>query len=401
MNLISLEQLNILHFSIAIAFGTSISMLALFHRHIQGLAIQHGIRLLGPVIFLLFMQLQPEPLALFKGMMVSESLYFAFGILTLWIPYPEKAANALSYTFILTVAALGAIILTNPTWQSLDFLQLRWLVILQVALIMMDAVSVYYKLGNREDYGAFIFNAIGSILLTFMFTTDGLFFMLIFRLGFYFALLRQFSKAKASHEADIQSRIDALEKDFNDAVRKEVSHRVFYLELSKEKMAQVHKTDNLTGALTKKAMYEKLDKLTTAKDKNTFSVLMFDIDKFKTINDTMGHIVGDKCLKLLSQIARQSIRDHDHLCRYGGDEFLIILPDADLRTAVIVAERFRRNIEKTDDPHFTVSIGVANFPQDASGTKDLLQHADDGLYLAKEKGRNRVSYLNKSSSTPQ
>jgi len=182
-------------------------------------------------------------------------------------------------------------------------------------------------------------------------------------------------------------------------VRKEVNQRIFYLELSKEKMAQIHKTDNLTGALTKKAMLDMLDKMTTDKDKRTFSILMFDIDKFKTVNDTLGHIVGDKCLKILAQHARQSIRDHDHLCRFGGDEFLIILPDADLKTAVVVAERFRRNIEKTDDPHFTVSIGIANYPTDASGTKDLLQHADDGLYISKDKGRNKVSYLNKKSLT--
>lgn len=395
MNFLTLEQLNTLHFSLAIAFSSSLFFLSIFNRHIGALSIQHGIRLLGPVIFLILMQLQGEPITFFKAVMITESLYFAFSIVTLWIPHPESTDVNMSLLFVLALGVLGIVIQFNPEWNRLEFLQLRWLVILQVSLIMVDALSIYLKKGTEEDYGAFVFNAIGSILLTFMFTTDGLFFMLIFRLGFYFALLRQFSKAKQRYDNQKKAQLEALEKDFNDTVRKEVNQRIFYLELSKEKMAQVHKTDNLTGALTKKAMYDTLDKMTADKDKKTFSVLMFDLDKFKSINDTMGHIIGDKCLKILSQIARQSIRDHDHFCRYGGDEFLIILPDADLNTAIIVAERFRRNIEKTDDPHFTVSIGVATYPLDGQSTKTLLQHADDSLYLSKEKGRNRVSHLKK------
>lgn len=397
MNLLTLEQLNLLHYTLLIAFGSSLFFLAIFQKKIKAQIIDDAIRLLGPVLFIVAIHLNGDNLTLFKGLMLSESLYYAFGILLLWIPHPKEHNRTLSLSFVIALSIFGLFILATPGWSGLKFLELRWLVILQVATIMVYALTNYLKKGDKEDYGALIFNAIGSVILTFMFTTDGLFFLLFFRMGFYISLLRQYTKAKNQFESLQADHLNALEKDFQDTVRKEVNHRIFYLELSKEKMAEVHKTDNLTGALTKKAMFDTLDKMTTSKEKQTFSILMFDIDKFKGINDTLGHIVGDKCLKILAQIARKSIRDHDHLCRYGGDEFLIILPDADLRTAVIVAERFRRNIEKTEDPHFTVSIGVANYPKDAQGTKDLLQHADDGLYLSKEKGRNQVSYLNKEA----
>lgn len=399
MNLLTLEQLNMLHYTLVIALGTGLSMMAFLNRHIHVLAIRQNMRLAGTVLFVVLMQLSGDSLTLFKSIMFAESLFFAFGIITLWIPHQDNQRESIDIAFVILLGIAAIAILITPAWKDLQFLQLRWIIILQVALIMAYALSVYYKYGRQEDFGSFVFNAIGSIFLSFMFTTDGLFIMLVFRLGFYLALLKQALKAKTLYQRQLDDRLNALESDFSDTVRKEVNQRIFYLERTKEKMAEIHKTDNLTGALTKKAMYDTLDKMTTAKDKKTFSVLMFDIDKFKAINDTLGHIVGDKCLKILSQIARKSIRDHDHFCRYGGDEFLIILPDADLKTATVVAERFRQNIQNTESPKFTVSIGLATFPTDGSGTKDLLQHADDGLYISKENGRNRVSYLDKSEKS--
>ncbi len=119
---------------------------------------------------------------------------------------------------------------------------------------------------------------------------------------------------------------------------------------------------------------------------------MFDIDSFKSINDNLGHIAGDKCLKHMAFLARQSIRDDDQLGRYGGDEFIIVLPTANLKTAAIVAERFRKNVEQTDDPHFTVSVGISAYPENGSTVKELIAQADAGLYLSKQNGKNRCSY---------
>jgi diguanylate cyclase (GGDEF)-like protein len=125
---------------------------------------------------------------------------------------------------------------------------------------------------------------------------------------------------------------------------------------------------------------------------NEFSILMFDIDNFKGINDTYGHIAGDMCIKRLALIAKSSIRDEDSIGRYGGDEFVVVLPSLTISQARLVAERFRKKVDETESPHFSVSIGIASYPQDASNVKELIAAADEGLYKSKRKGRNTVSH---------
>lgn len=189
---------------------------------------------------------------------------------------------------------------------------------------------------------------------------------------------------------EIQTKNQKIEKDFNDAVRKEVNKHMFYHELSKDKIKTISQTDDLTQSLNKKALLNLTEEMIG--QKKPFAMLMFDIDKFKTINDTLGHIVGDMCLKNLATIARRCIRDNDILSRYGGDEFIILLPQSDLQNATRIAERFRMMIAQTEDPHFTVSIGISCFPEDGKDVKTLIQCADEGLYISKRKGRNQVSH---------
>ena len=128
------------------------------------------------------------------------------------------------------------------------------------------------------------------------------------------------------------------------------------------------------------------------KDNTPFSLLMFDIDKFKNINDTYGHITGDKCIKRLSLISKTALRDKDSLGRYGGDEFIIVIPEANLAKAKAIAERLRKKVDDTEGPHFTISIGISTFPDDGRKSKELIDSADKGLYVSKEKGRNTVSH---------
>jgi len=124
---------------------------------------------------------------------------------------------------------------------------------------------------------------------------------------------------------------------------------------------------------------------------------MFDIDHFKQVNDTYGHLVGDRVLISISAIARTVLRDGDVLVRYGGEEFLAVLPAASMEDLQLVAERLRRAIEDssvTDGSQtirVTASLGAAAFPNREVEQKDqLVQLADDALYRAKESGRNRV-----------
>ncbi|NTW70917.1 MAG: GGDEF domain-containing protein [Eubacteriaceae bacterium] len=127
------------------------------------------------------------------------------------------------------------------------------------------------------------------------------------------------------------------------------------------------------------------------------SILIFDIDHFKNVNDTYGHIVGDKVLVSIAKIALASIREGDVLVRYGGEEFLCVLPGANQSDANIIAERIRiivmNNIVKhaEQDIRVTISIGVASYPHNNIADSDqLIKLADDAMYVAKNTGRNRT-----------
>ncbi|MCX7843573.1 MAG: GGDEF domain-containing protein [Clostridia bacterium] len=189
---------------------------------------------------------------------------------------------------------------------------------------------------------------------------------------------------------EAEKKVAAVDKNLNLEVRK----RVLEIERSNEKLSNIARTDALTKAYNKAAIMETINKLIESKETREFSIIMFDIDNFKTINDTLGHIEGDKCIKKLALIALRSIREIDSLGRYGGDEFIIVLPETSVPQARLIAERFRKKVAETESPHFTVSIGLAHYPTDALDAKGLIASADDGLYQSKHKGRNAVSYKN-------
>ncbi len=128
-----------------------------------------------------------------------------------------------------------------------------------------------------------------------------------------------------------------------------------------------------------------------------FAVLFVDADKFKNVNDQHGHVHGSKLLHELGQKLKTFVRDSDHIVRYGGDEFVAILTPADLQAGKAVAERIRREIEKTEflkadglKLKITVSIGVAIFPDHASLKDEIIEAADHAMYAAKSESRNRV-----------
>lgn len=119
---------------------------------------------------------------------------------------------------------------------------------------------------------------------------------------------------------------------------------------------------------------------------------MFDIDFFKCINDTYGHQTGDVVLAEVASALKSAVRETDFLGRYGGEEFLVVLPETELEIALNIGERIRKNIEALSfsekDLRVTISGGLKEFKQgDAS---DLIKEADELLYMAKRKGRNRV-----------
>jgi len=126
---------------------------------------------------------------------------------------------------------------------------------------------------------------------------------------------------------------------------------------------------------------------------STFSIIFFDLDYFKKVNDEYGHLVGDEVLEEVTEIVSQANRSADIFARYGGEEFIILTPETDLSGALIHAERLRNDIEKYKFKtinHLTSSFGVTEFIADSDTLESLLDRADKALYQAKEFGRNRV-----------
>ncbi|MBP7073461.1 MAG: GGDEF domain-containing protein [Clostridia bacterium] len=183
---------------------------------------------------------------------------------------------------------------------------------------------------------------------------------------------------------------EELIEDMKKSLNKEVKKRVFEIERTNERLLEISKTDMLTKTFNKITILNIIEKLITSKKMEAFSILMFDIDNFKTINDSLGHVTGDMCLKTLSAIASGNIREVDYIGRYGGDEFIIVLPTLSVNEARFVAERFRKKVNETSNPRFTVSIGIATYPHDGQTVHELIQAADRGLYKAKNMGKNTV-----------
>ena len=157
--------------------------------------------------------------------------------------------------------------------------------------------------------------------------------------------------------------------------------------------------DELTGLYNRRQLQTELEQAKQQADTLSvpFSICLIDIDRFKEINDGSGHLAGDTVLREFSDVARGSIRDTDVLGRYGGDEFMQILPDTDLKGAVMHAERLRVYAHFLDfqkilaQKHISLSIGVAQY-RVGEKINDLISRADAALYQAKQRGRNRVEW---------
>jgi diguanylate cyclase (GGDEF)-like protein len=153
-------------------------------------------------------------------------------------------------------------------------------------------------------------------------------------------------------------------------------------------------SDALTGIMNRRALYTILvqEFERARRYKKPFFIVLFDVDLFKHVNDTHGHVTGDKVLVEMTKFVSQSIRQSDHLGRWGGEEFLLILPETEIGPAYTLAERLRKEIAKTsfaNVDHITVSFGIALYQPDQS-LEDVLRCADDALYKAKHNGRNQV-----------
>ena len=201
----------------------------------------------------------------------------------------------------------------------------------------------------------------------------------------------------ASHGTGLGIMLEALMLAFI------ISHRIKILEdirASQEELKEQASTDPLTRLHNRRYFSSEADFLLALcrEQKRPMAVMIADIDHFKRVNDTWGHPVGDKVIVRIAQTLKSCCRSRDLLARFGGEEFVILLPDADLRQAALCAERIRATVAKTafqmvdgETAHVSMSIGVALVDVEQDSIQSALDRADQALYAAKQDGRNRVA----------
>ncbi|MEO4048266.1 diguanylate cyclase [Pseudomonas sp. CAU 1711] len=166
-----------------------------------------------------------------------------------------------------------------------------------------------------------------------------------------------------------------------------------------QQLKHLSRTDRLTGLNNRGHWEEELHREYSRHRRygSMASLVIFDIDHFKRVNDTFGHPAGDKVIQLVADVVREAIRESDIAGRYGGEEFVVLLPDVDKAGARLFAERLRQLVEGLVVDHegqeirFTISLGVADLAQSSQDHQELIDWADRALYQSKHGGRNRVT----------
>jgi diguanylate cyclase (GGDEF)-like protein len=208
--------------------------------------------------------------------------------------------------------------------------------------------------------------------------------------------VRKFAAGNLDHRINIETgdEIEELAETFNEMAAS--------IQRQTRALEQAAVTDQLTGLYNRRHLIEvlQLEIARCERHGGEFAVAVMDVDHFKNFNDTRGHLAGDEVLVSISETLRSSCRRIDTLARFGGEEFVVVLPNADLDHGREACQRLRYTVEHKEFPGeetqpggtVTISIGVASYPADGTSFDQLLAVADERLYASKKAGRNRVAW---------
>lgn len=211
-----------------------------------------------------------------------------------------------------------------------------------------------------------------------------------------------------NHDVSLTVSMTSENRDEVELMKKNISSIRHYLEAAKpviesqilmERLKDTSLRDGMTGLYNRRFLEEIIDKIMSQADrkKDTYSVMMLDVDFFKMVNDTYGHDIGDKVIVALSKVLKDNIRDSDLAIRYGGEEFVLMLCNATEEGAMAVAKKIHSafgalsfDVGNSEALKKTISIGMAKFPTDGDTIWKCIKYADTALYVAKDTGRNKI-----------
>lgn len=276
-------------------------------------------------------------------------------------------------------------------------------IIVITAVLLTNAFMIFYCFYNKKKYyciayfGLFMISAaLGVWLLTDTITAETVF---LTGAGFLLCSVFVYQNSLGQLFREYSKNVDDLRR-MNFSIQSEVIKRVNEIERSNRRLLEKSKKDSLTDLYSNSAITGSLEAILKRTPHYMLSVIMMDIDDFKNINDTMGHRAGDRCIKMVANLAKSSFRQDDVIGRYGGDEFLVILPSTPSARAFTIAEQFRRLVQTNTSPKLTVSVGISSYPDDGKTASELIEAADRALYKSKEKGKNSITLYSEIKSQP-
>ncbi|MBF0475759.1 MAG: GGDEF domain-containing protein [Deltaproteobacteria bacterium] len=320
---------------------------------------------------------------------ISNLLSLALGNLILFIGFAMESISVVSYKKQITIKVLIAYILSPAVFTFL-FLYLSK----SRPTLVLVYVSVF----------AFVYAVLPGLVLLFESGSSKLQKTLgsLYIFGSFTLIIRIISALTATQEFSLFTKHYSQTLTFVTTYLLMLLGSIGFLLLIKEQTEmELHRAatlDGLTGLFNRRAFFAEAEKVTAlaSRRKEPVSLLMIDLDKFKSINDKFGHGIGDLFIMDFAAATRQQLRNYDIVGRYGGEEFVVLLPNTGPGEAAIVAERLRKNIEDRVLPGFenikyTASIGISSsIPEPTQGIDMLIKISDKALYAAKGKGRNRI-----------
>ncbi len=304
--------------------------------------------------------------------------------------FTKKIYIIVYITFGLAILLLSFTVLSHPA----DYMRIAWFLILIIVAFLFN--------GRKLGYPVAVLSLLIIVMAYFLNrnSVDLKPYLLMFWFSILITILVQLYETR---EYRVKNKLHSLNTDLENRVAEETKKRIeIYIESNKKLEIMAH-YDSLTKLPNRILFFDRLEQaiLKAERNKTKLALLFLDIDNFKEINDSFGHIFGDRILEIFAKRLRRNMRQSDSLARFGGDEFIIMIEEIHTGLSVVqIAQGINKaflkpvKIEKRDF-YLTASIGVAIYPKDGTDSEALLKHADVAMHSAKKNDKNQVMFYDK------